>query len=54
MSEFTERVKQKLKSRSWIYAILFIVLIATQWIYQSYQEEQAAQQAVSPAIENDR
>ena len=54
MSEFTDGVKRKLKSRSGIYANLFIVLMATQWIYQSYQEEQAAKEAVSPANENQR
>ena len=54
MSEFTEGVKAKFKSRSGIYAVLFIVLIATQWVYQAYQEKQVAQQGVGPATENEK
>jgi hypothetical protein len=47
MNDFTAGVKKKLKSRSLIYTILFIVLLAAQKMYQAYQEEQALQEAAT-------
>lgn len=51
MNDFTKGVKAKLKSRSSIYAVLFLALMIGQQIYEAYKAEQAEQETTQSVPE---
>jgi hypothetical protein len=51
MNDFTKGLKAKLKSRSAIYAVLFLLLMIGQQLYEAHKAEQKARETTNPVIE---